>query len=670
MSSLYRRSSCTPTEALSLIGQAARLGTESLRDIRLAIGAGPVKYVTLWTKVAPASQADAEADKLQFLDKEADLPESSLDLEHGLARLLLASRGGAKKRAEPNQEVLFVVPGQDMPRLVAALRRLEYCGPSPRVACFRLASGENLCLLHILEDLERRSGAAGLRRAGFFEGWEELKCYPAERLRVFLPEDAAPEGEFFRAFSEMCRIETVADAAHLTPQGPDRELFFVIRRDPATKHGFEVLHLPRLAFFDSAEVGTPAAAEVRIVNIPSALTAGDLGSALRQREPGVGYRLRLRESRTTQDGNLERERLRIRQAEVEQRLAHLESIEKPRPYLLRFSQRQLRALAHTVYSFPAEAVSGPGSRIDYAFQASAREPGGFHYLLVSPEAVRKELDPLPLYDSDAPMKFWLDPSWARYYPEEGNVCYIFVPEHTALFPSLHSWAAEKMDRHMRQALERRWPQGDPFPEDPYYVFDLPAPGEEALELTVLGARDFKPLQTRLQWINDNVTIAHAIPIEGALADAAAAARWKALAEDRRSGAREALAAFQAEARETVESFALELEGVVNQVAMETDGIFLRTDETLAEVQRLSARLKVLVDVKGRKNRTLPALEQLIVGLGETAKEFDDQVAMIERDRILPAFARYRTVLEEQTRRLNDLIEEMKNRHADLLSRLG
>src|SRR6185312_16068319 len=61
--------------------------------------------------------------------------------------------------------------------------------------------------------------------------------------------------------------------------------------------------------------------------------------------------------------------------------------------------------------------------------ATPEEPDGFHYLWIDPEAVRRTPDPLPLYETSPPMRFWLDPTWGRHYHDEGGAAgCVFVPE--------------------------------------------------------------------------------------------------------------------------------------------------------------------------------------------------------------------------------------------------
>jgi hypothetical protein len=671
VSNLYRGTSCTPTAAFRLLADQARLGVEFLRSVRFVIESKPehlLEYVTVWARVSPDSQ-DAP-DKVPFLEPEAKLPQSALDFERGLACLLLSMRGQRSNGAEPNGESLFLMSNPELKPLADLLRRLEYYALPPRVACVQTVSGNHLCLLHIWDDVRRGSGVFGLRQSGAFEGLEELKGYSHQRLRVFVPPTVALEADSLRSLGELCAREAFVEAARLTEQGPDGALFYVIRNAADSGISFETLHLPRSAFINSAEVRAPAAAEVKIVQSVSALQPADLGALLREREPEFGYRLRLRDSRVPQRADVERERLRLRKAEVDQRLAQLETIGKPRPYLLRFNQRQLRALAHTAHSFPVDAVSAPDGRIRYAFQATAREPGGFHYLLVQPDLARKELDPLPLYNGDSPIKFCLDPTWARNYLEEKNKCYIFVPEHTALSPSLHSWKPDGMDEYMREVLRKRWPHQPDFPADPYYIFDRDLPDDDAIQLSVLNAQDFKPLQLRLQWINDNLTLARSIPIEGPVSEAAMAERVKNLAEANQRSAAGAVAAFRRQADNAVKIYAQDLGRLVTQVQDETDAALSRVSAVADGFRAVSEQLKHLVDVQSRKAASIKDLDVLLKTVDRAAQQFQDELAKIASQKIGPGFDACRALIDQQNRKHAELITELDNNRKELERKLS
>src|SRR4029079_5688497 len=105
------------------------------------------------------------------------------------------------------------------------------------------------------------------------------------------------------------------------------------------------------------------------------------------------YRLQLMATRADERASRELDQLWSQQAYLAQRIAYAESLRRPRPVLLRFTSEQLGALAHTIYSFAPASLFESRPRVRYAFEAPRREPAGFHYLLIEPDAVRRGPDP-------------------------------------------------------------------------------------------------------------------------------------------------------------------------------------------------------------------------------------------------------------------------------------
>jgi hypothetical protein len=397
-----------------------------------------------------------------------------------------------------------------------------------------------------------------------------------------------------------------------------------------------------------------------------------LAQALDASAPDIGYRLRLRRSSYQANVEMELEKLRIKRAEVDQRIAHLESVAQQRPYLLRFGPGQLRALADTLYSFSVESLSGEEGGVRYAFRANRHAPAGFHYLLVGPQTVLRELDPLHLYGNEPPIRFWLDPSWARYYPDAGNVCYVFVPEHTALSPSLHTWQTEDMDRHLRRMLESRWQRetGErAFPQGAYYVFDAASPDGQDLNLTVLAPSDFGLPQARLHWISDNLTVSQGIPIERYLSGTAEALGWQRIANDAAGAAAAAQAAFQAAVRATREQFAAELSLMVREIKSGTENVILEIVRLIPELEKLDAKRAEVIDAKARAESGIPALEDLITNLAARTGEFQDKLAAVEAS-MAAALVDAERLLEQDKQDMLALVKAQRLKRDALLEDLS
>jgi hypothetical protein len=524
-------------------------------------------------------------------------------------------------------------------------------------------------LLHVLDEYNRLSGLDGLKALGVFDEWQELQCYAHERVKVFLPESIRPDRELLVAFCTLLAHETVATLLHLTRQGRRQELYYILKLAFEAEREFEVLPLPESAFVDTGEVGVPTAATVRVVSL-APTPAPSLAELLQEHAPGAGYRLQLRPSRYRADLDLEHEKLRLRRAELDQRLAHLESIHQQRPVLLRFGPGQVRALAEVIYSYPAESLSESQADIRYAFQANRQAPEGYHYLLVGPGAVRHQMDPLLLHDNEPPMRFWLDPSWARYYPDEGNVCYVFVPEHTALFPSLHTWHTEEMDRHLREVLSERWLRdsgAQKFPETPYYVFDW-TPDGDSLELSVLAEGDFAPPRTRLHWISEHLTVAGKVSIEKQVSEAAVAIAWERIALDALSMAQKARAALDSESQATRALLAQDMNLMVQAVKRDTELVIKQISSVALHIDRLDLKRKLLLDVKDIKTASLTRFDKLVESVAKGTKAFSDRVGAVE-SQITESLRQAEAVTADEKERVERLLRQLEGERRRLQAEL-
>ena len=313
-------------------------------------------------------------------------------------------------------------------------------------------------LLHVLVDRGRHSGFSGLEALGLFESWQSLSAYESEGCRLFLTAGVSLARDLLSPLWRLMSNDHAASLLALAPQGPRDERFYVLCRTDDEANGFERIALPPHAFVDSIEVGFALDASVRVSTLSHGVEPANLAQHLREQAPSRGYRLTLESTRAVEEAGRDLDRLRSQQAYLAQRVAYAESLHRPRPRLLRFNPRQLAALAHTIYSFAPDSLFSARPHVRYAFRATPQEPAGLHYLWIDPEAVRRTPDPLPLYESSPPMRFWLDPTWGRHYHDEGGAAgCVFVPEHTALAPPLHTWIPGDMDEHLRRVFARPRP---------------------------------------------------------------------------------------------------------------------------------------------------------------------------------------------------------------------
>lgn len=617
-------------------------------------------------------------------------PAAAVDLATGLARLLTTLLGPERKASREAAEAMFVGPDGSTSGIAGRLRRLEMHATPARVAHLRRrdSSGEALWwLVHAQEDRRRMSGLAGLRSSGLFAGWYELRAHVHGQLRVFLPGGVDPDDDLLNRFCELLSHEAVLGQESavallgLHPQGPNDERFYILAPPlvsgsrevgRARADGFESLVLPPRAFLPSAEIRS-VAQTVTVVRLEPAARSTDLLHRLAEQVPGRGYRLQLYRTRRNDPTAPELARLRSEQADLDQRIAHLEGALPPRPYLLRFSQRQLAALAHSIYSFRAEALFASQPRVRYAFQATDREPGGFHYLFVDPDAMRLGPDPLLLYEDRPHMKFTLDPSWAgHYHDRDGNRGYVFVPDRMALFPSLHTWSRQDMDAHLREVFAAP-PAGDrgrdaAAPRSSFYVFDGEPDDDVRIEVTVLDEAAFGPVGASFHWLSDNLTLAAEIDLAPLMTKAATAAQWKAAAGELSRAARASIATVHDEARRAADEYARDFEAMVAGIETGAAEVSAAAKTKIAAVHALEEQARRLIDVDARRTASNKAVHALLDAAEHEVAQISDRLATTEQT-FRTTVERAKKEGEDQLRRVDELIDHLLERRRDLERRL-
>jgi hypothetical protein len=681
MADVYRPHACTEREALERLAAEADLGEDRLSRARIDFDSSVHRRITLW---------------LPDLVGQSQPPESAVGLDEGLARLLVNATTAAtdaadpRRAAEPSQERLLITSRVSADALVTTLRRLERFATPARVARLRSDAAADVWVLHVLVDRDRHSGFSGLEAAGLFESWQLLSGYESEGCRLFLTAGVSPPRDLLSPLWRLMSNEKAASLLGLAPQGPRDERFYVLGRTDDGPNGFQRIALPPHAFVDSIEVGFALDASVRVSTLCQEVEPPNLVTHLREQAPSRGYRLTLESTRAVEEAGRDLDRLRSQQAYLAQRVAYAESLHRPRPRLLRFNPRQLAALAHTIYSFAPDALFSARPHVRYTFRATAEEPAGQHYLWIDPEAVRRTPDPLPLYESSPPIRFWLDPTWGRHYHDDGGAsgC-VFVPEQTALAPPLHAWIPGDMDAHLRrvfaQGLSRRHVrrsaqrEGGSASRDGgsgvaakadgtcVYVLDRDPSGTGTLELTVLERDAFKPISAAVNWLNDNITVAERLDVAHILRETAATARADLLETDAVDAASAARRDFMRDAARTRERFMKDLDAVISSINRCTFDVLQRAHLAIDAMRGLDDELNALADIRER-SKGIASVNDLLNGIDALRAALTDRVGALERH-VGEALRQAEAQSEDEQRRVEAFIQSLEARRDDLRARL-
>jgi hypothetical protein len=678
MADVYRPHACTEREALELLASEAELGLERLSRVRIDFDSSVHRRITLW---------------VPDLVGQSQPPKSALDLDHGLARLLVNGAADPRRAAATADERLFISSRVSADAVVATLRRLERFATPARVAKLRSEAGADVWLLHVLVDRARNSGFFGLEALGLFDSWDSLSAYESEGCRLFLTAGVSLARDLLPPLWRFLSNDHAAALLALAAQGPREERFYILSRTGVEGTGFERIALPPHAFVDSIEVGFAHDAAVRVSTLRHEVDPANLAQHLREQAPSRGYRLTLESTRAVEEAGRDLDRLRSQQSYLAQRIAYAESLHRPRPRLLRFNPGQLAALAHTIYSFAPDSLFSARPHVRYAFRATPQEPAGFHYLWIDPEAVRRTPDPLPLYEHSPPMRFWLDPTWGRHYHDDGGAAgSVFVPEQTALSPPLHTWIPGDMDGHLRRVfasafaaapLRRDRPEsasrvtesaggsvGRRTTDDGrrnVYVLDRDPLNTDALELTVLERGEFKPIDASVNWLNDNIIVANRIDITELLRNTAATARADLLATDAADAASAAGRDFRRDAARTRERFMKDLDAVISSINRCTFDVLQRAHLAIDGMKSLDNDMDGLADIRERSTG-IASVSDLLNGIDGLTMALRDRVSALERE-VGEALRQAEAQSDDEQHRAEAFIQSLEARRTDLRQRL-
>lgn len=539
----------------------------------------------------------------------------AVPLAEGMSRLLLMPGKGQEKPASVKEDE-FLLVGKDISKEEARgiFEKLSVHATHTRVSGAETHAGARY-LFYVKDDRQRRSTFQGLVSGEAFPGCQLLRAYRAGEFSIFLPADIIPGAAELDYFSRF-----VLASPRLWGLGETKEeekiesgLLAGVVRWPGR---IEFLYLVGLRFYDQSVFIRPRV-EAGVVTFELLdLKAGEKGvdalrAELQSAAPEVGYRLELRSTRHLDQEKVER--LYEEKARIEYQIAYRESISRPRPVLLRFTQRQLPALADVIRSFPMRVIHEGG--LKYGFQATQGQRAGFHYIYLDPwEAAQVSLDPLPLYEGldPWPMRFHLDPFWAKYYFDQGGTALVFVPDGTVLFPPIHDWDRQSMDVYLREVMQQ-WFGGQSgvleLPANPVFVFDGVAKPRAEIRISVLDRDVLEPLYTRLGWLNDNLAVAHAVGIENLVTNLARDISWQEIYRE-----------MMVEAERLRGDFEVEAEGASKRVA---EVVYILTSSLTEEVNRV-------VEKTFEMSRKVKELDGLLKGWEDACREI--RVILDEVDR--------------------------------------
>ena len=461
------------------------------------------------------------------------------DFEPGLAGLILNCTEDEQDPAPLLEDESLVVSRDLTPGLVADQYNniLLHASHAYVAETQSPVSGHQYILFHVKHDRERLATFQALLGAPLFKYSEVLNCLEAGEHWMFLPDanrideggstheiPIRPGAAALRRFCAVLRC--VRDLPEVEPNTGKTRLAAIAPYDAEASQDEDGLPIHDLLLLGRVKWRSqfnPRLMPVDVASyevhdlVDSKAAQQTLRQAIDEYDTQSGYRLELKEIKQAFDNDLERERIKEKLAELEHRLEYLNGARIPCPQLYRFTAEQLPALAFTLRGFHLKSLND--GAVTYGYQANAEHPAGVHYLMVdASHAVETEACPVPVLEGvmGAPMRFQVDPVWARHYLPHSSDTLLYVPHGHTLFPSLHDWEAEESDDYLRDVLGPWFHQGNgqaEIPGKPMFVFDgLAGPGRE-IRITTLDQEGFVPITQKTGWINDNLRVLEAVPIE-------------------------------------------------------------------------------------------------------------------------------------------------------------
>jgi len=628
----------TPEEVFQLLAGAAKKSRGEYLD-RIDIlfpGTAPFKFVTLEVPEPQESKgADREPESEVFFELIEAFKEmtgrrerftnpggESKGLLEGIARLLLKSTGEADETPADTGDNEYLVVSKSINSKIAEniFKNLSFHATSTRVSSVNDKEGGNRYIFHLKNDPQRKSSFSSLEAGGFFDPriCRVLKGYRIENRIIFFPAGIRPgEGKLsaFVRFLESAPVlfgmnekrENTGPLAALVQWPSADETTGKTQKETADEIDLEFLYLGELKFykqelFTERKVSLARFEYLHLQESKQGLErlAEEIGKA----GADVGYRLELRPTQYLEKNRLER--LLDRKARLDHNIAYLQSITVPQPVLLRFTHRNLNALASWIRSFPIHILHD--GRLKYGFQATAEEPSGFHFILIDlRETSGDQLDILPLLqnrDIDIThIRFRLDPFWARHYFEAGGESLLFVPMGRAVFPPIHGWERGNMDRFLRETMDHWFHQrlkGRGIPAKPIYIFDGEPESKEPVKISILDQERMEPLHMKLGWINDNLMLSHNLEREGLISQMAKDTAWNEMSQKMKTEAEKSGEAYTETAREVSRQMAQTTNEMTRVLTNEIDRVVKETFRMTQKIKKMNQRMiewdKVISDM--------------------------------------------------------------------------
>lgn len=423
--------------------------------------------------------------------------------------------GTVERAARVGEECLIVLDADDTVKQIEQASMLVRRCPMTRLGVHEEAvSGAAYLVLHLDDDTDRRSTLGGLIAGGGFPAGRVLARYDSSAGPVFLPTDwtlpmavLRDLGRVLASYTDALENEeTVAFGAFV-----DGDVTTTFRTALPVKDAQTVL---------GSETPTEEIVWRFLDLRESEEAAGRLRSVLADLKPRSGYRLSLHGIRDRVRGNVSLERILEAIAELEVHAALIQGLQSKQLRLLRFSAEQLPAMADFLSRVPIQEIDR--GKIRYGFQATAMAPLGLHYLMYDPDELSLER-PFPEWEwrertNDTPIRYWVDPNWARHYGGGTGVVrsVVFTPHGTVLHPTLHSFSAGDMDGYLRALMLERFTGhhhskalGEMLEDRSRatgFVFDRARDPDFEISVEVLDLESFKPVRQRLDWINDHLLL--------------------------------------------------------------------------------------------------------------------------------------------------------------------
>jgi hypothetical protein len=563
----------------------------------------------------------AEPRTLQLAEGQA------MTLESAILWLLISSHGEAESSQPGEGEWLVVAPDLGTEAVAKLAEDLRFHATAMYLAPGRTRSGGQIYLFHLKADSRRKSSFQSFVTAGGLQGGDLLAAFDCQGDTFFLPVEHAPSRRALAAFRQIIlRVPQLLGVNQV--QADDRgRLLAIVLRTADKRLRANLLILGQVAFVDQIKVAPTVVSYIDLEVEPlqadeTAVQA--LRNAVAEAKPQVGYRLELRHSSYRRGSDREIRRLSERLADLRHRLSYARSLQRTYPRLLRFSQRQVPALADAIRCFPMQTVSE--GLVTYGFQASTTDAGdskGWHFLLFD-SADAKMREPYPPWQwldlGSETRFFWLDPLWAEHSFDQGTASLVFVPKGLSLFPTLHAWEPEEIDSQLRKTVSEWFPgSAKRFAQlrQPVYVFDGEPEANGKIYLQVLDRQAFKPLSETIGWINDHLVLHRSESgVEELISSLARDATQRELADAMREAAKQSRQRFADTAQRVNQAIAAEASELLDVMTREVTEIASKcrqgeaqVDELVKALQTMEEAVREAVAAPGKVERAITVADQ-------------------------------------------------------------